>query len=135
MKNILGKALLVWLGIIFVETIHGVLRAIVLVPIVGDLRARQLGVPIGSLLILIVSILTITWLGTGKNTQLLCIGVLWVVLTLVFEFVLGYFILGLAIDRLASDYDMSRGGYMLFGLVFLLFSPLIAAKLRRGLTK
>lgn len=135
MKNILGKALLVWLGIIFVETIHGVLRAIVLVPIVGDLRARQLGVPIGSLLILIVSILTITWLGTGKNTQLLCIGVLWVVLTLVFEFVLGYFILGLAIDRLTSDYDMSRGGYMLLGLVFLLFSPLIAAKLRRGLTK
>lgn len=133
--NVLSRALLVWLGIIFVETIHGILRSIVLVPLVGDLRARQLGVPIGSLLILIVSILTIGWLGTRKNAQLLCIGVLWVVLTIVFEFVLGYFILGLAIDRLASDYDMSRGGYMLFGLVCLLFSPLISAKLRRGLTK
>jgi hypothetical protein len=46
---LLRRAFTVWLVIIAVETADGILRALLLVPLVGDLPARQIGVPIGSL--------------------------------------------------------------------------------------
>ena len=55
------RAFAVWLAIIAVETVHGILRAILLVPLVGDLPARQIGVPIGSLLLFAVASLLIRW--------------------------------------------------------------------------
>jgi hypothetical protein len=45
------RALLVWLVIIGVETVHGILRTLVLLPAVGDFRARQISVLTGSVLI------------------------------------------------------------------------------------
>ena len=53
------RAFAVWLVIIAAETVHGILRGILLVPIVGDLPARQIGVLIGSLLIFAVAYLFI----------------------------------------------------------------------------
>ena len=40
---VLIRAFLVWLVIIAAETVHGILRGVLLVPIVGDLPARQVG--------------------------------------------------------------------------------------------
>jgi hypothetical protein len=45
------RALLVWLIIIAVETCHGIARALFIVPLTGDFRARQIGVFIGALLV------------------------------------------------------------------------------------
>jgi hypothetical protein len=38
------RAFLVWLVIIASETVHGILRGILLLPLVGDFPARQIGV-------------------------------------------------------------------------------------------
>jgi hypothetical protein len=48
-------AFAVWLVIIAVETAHGVLRAALLVPLAGDLPARQVSVAVGSVLVLAVA--------------------------------------------------------------------------------
>ena len=124
------RALVVWLVIIAAETVHGILRQAFLTPIVGDLRARQIGVGVGSLLILAIALVFSRWLGARTSRQQLEIGLLWVVLTIVFEAALG-FLLGLSRERLLSDYDVTAGGFMAFGLAFLLLTPLLAARLRR----
>jgi hypothetical protein len=49
------KAFAVWLLIFAVEVAHGVLRTLYLIPLLGDLRSRQVGVAVGSALILLVS--------------------------------------------------------------------------------
>ncbi len=63
------RALLVWLVIIGVETVHGILRTLVLLPAVGDFRARQISVFTGSLLIFGVAYVFIEWIQakTEKN--------------------------------------------------------------------
>lgn len=33
-------------------------------------------------------------------------------------------------ERIASDYDITNGGLMLFGLTLMVFAPLLAAKIR-----
>jgi hypothetical protein len=43
------RAIAVWLGLVGAEIVHGILRSIVLLPRVGDKRARQIGVFTGSL--------------------------------------------------------------------------------------
>lgn len=45
LSMVLFRAFLAWLVIIAAETVHGVLRGLLLVPLVGDLPARQIGVP------------------------------------------------------------------------------------------
>lgn len=58
-------------------------------------------------------------------------GGLWAVLTIAFEVGLGRLVLDLPWDRIAEDYDVTRGGFLGFGLLFLAASPLFAAWLRR----
>jgi len=128
--RILFRAVAVWLLIIAAETVHGILRTLLLVPLVGDVPARQIGVPIGSILILAIALLFVRWIGARTTLQLLGIGLLWVVLTILFEIGLGRLVLGLPWDRIVEDYDIARGGFLGFGLLFMSASPLLAARLR-----
>ncbi|MBZ5621502.1 MAG: hypothetical protein LAQ69_22660 [Acidobacteriia bacterium] len=68
------------------------LRALLLVPVVGDFRARQIGVFTGSLLILLVAYVCVPWLRARTTWALLQVGLLWLVLTVAFEFSLGHFV-------------------------------------------
>lgn len=124
------RALAVWLVIVAIESVHGTLRELFLAPLVGDFRARQISVFTASLLILCVAWLFVRWIGAGSAARLLAAGALWLCLTMFFEFGLGLFVLGYSWERVASDYDLSRGGLMPFGLTFLALAPLIAAWLR-----
>jgi hypothetical protein len=123
-------ALDVWLLLITVEVIHGILRTTFLVPVVGDFRARQIGVFIGSALILVVAYLFIGWLKAPSTKSLLFVGLLWLVLTVAFELGFGHFVFGRSWESLGEDYDVPKGGLLPFGLVVLALSPLIAARLR-----
>lgn len=123
-----GRAFAVWVVIIAAETVHGILRTLILQPVVGDFRARQIAVFTGVIIILAVVYLFIPWLGGTSTPGLLLVGLLWLVLTVLFELGLGRLILRLPWDRIASDYDLSRGGLLSIGLMFLLLSPLIASR-------
>ena len=121
---------MVWMLIILVETLHGSVREIFIAPVLGGLRARQLGVLIGSALILLIAWATARWMGAITRQAQLVVGAYWVVLTVTFEILLGRFI-GLGWPRILEDYDPTRGGFMVLGLAFMVFAPLLAAKLRR----
>ena len=117
-----------WLAIIAAETIHGILRGLYITPYVGDLRARQIGVLIGSLIIFFIAFLTVLWINASAK-QFLLIGMLWVVLTVIFEVGLGLAV-GLSSERILADYDVRAGGMMMFGLLFMFVAPYLSARLR-----
>jgi hypothetical protein len=125
-----GRAFGVWLLLITAEVAHGIVRTLVLTPVVGDFRSRQLGVFTGSLLILLVSALTIRWIGASRPRTLLMIGSAWVVMTVAFEIAFGR-MMGYSWERLGSDYDMLEGGLLPIGLVVMALAPIIAARLAR----
>jgi hypothetical protein len=53
------RSFAIWLVLIAVEIIHGILRAIALVPLVGEFRSNQIGVFTGSAIIFVIAYLTI----------------------------------------------------------------------------
>jgi hypothetical protein len=116
--------------IILAETLHGLAREIFIAPVLGDLRARQVGVFIGCVLILLIAWPTARWVGARTTRTQLWVGAYWVALTLAFEFALGR-ALGASWERIFEDYNPARGGFMMLGMVFLFLSPMLAARLRR----
>lgn len=126
----LSRGLLVWLLLMFAESVHGALRTFFLAPAVGDLRARQISFFTGMLLILLIACFFISWVRAETIKSLFIVGLMWMVLTVFFEIGLGLFILDYTWARMYEDYDISRGGLMAFGLVFMVVVPLLAARLR-----
>jgi len=106
-----------------------VLRALFLVPLVGDRTARQIGVPVGSLLVFAVAYLCVRWIAAGTTAQLLDIGLLWVVLTVLFEIGLGRLVLELPWDRHHRGPRPSPWRLPGLGLSFMAVSPLLAARI------
>lgn len=121
----------IWLLIIFAESIHGTLRQLFLAPLIGDFTARRIAFFVGLLLIFGIAYLFIRWIKATSVKSLLVVGVMWMILTAMFEFGLGRFVMNFSWERIFEDYDLSRGGLMVFGLLFMVFAPYLAAKSRR----
>lgn len=126
----LTRGLAVWLLIMLAESVHGTLRQLFLAPLVGDFTARRIAFFVGLLLILAITYFFIRWINAASVKAFLAVGGMWMILTAIFEFGLGRLVLNYSWERLLEDYDVSRGGLMGFGLVFMFFAPYLAAKLR-----
>lgn len=124
-----ARSIAVWLVIILVETIHGIIRTLFIAPAIGDFRSRQIGVLVGSGSILLIAVIFSRWLDARTARQNLLVGGLWVGLTVLFEIGLGI-ATGASPERIAEDYDLADGGLMPLGLVFMLFAPWLASRIR-----
>ena len=130
LMRVLSRGMIVWLIIMAAETVHGIIRTLFLAPRLGDMRARQFSVFVGSLLIVLLTFVFVRWLKGSTVTHFILVGAMWVLLTVGFEIVLGRLVMGLSWERIASDYDIAEGGLMIFGLLIMLLAPLMMAKLR-----
>lgn len=124
------RSLAFWVVLIAAEILHGIARAILLVPHLGEFRSNQIGVFTGSVIILVIALVSVRWIGAHRTTELLLVGFLWLVLTLAFEILFGRFVVGASWERIAADYNVLEGGLLPFGMLVLLLSPLIAGRIR-----
>ncbi len=127
----LVRAFTVLLVIIFAESVHGTLRQLFLAPLMGDFMARRISFFSAIVLIFLITYFFIRWISAPNAKALFVIGLMWMILMTLFEFGLGRFVMNYSWQQMLVDYDVSRGGLMGFGLIFMLFAPWLAAKSRR----
>lgn len=127
---LLLRSIAIWLIFIIIESLNGTIRTLWLVPLLGELRAHQISFATGSLLILTIATLFVRWLKIANVSQSIGVGVLWMLLTVLFEVSLGRFAFGYSWSQIAADYDLRQGRLMSLGLVLLLCAPFIATKIR-----
>ena len=120
----------VWAVMVCAEVMHGTIRTLLIAPIVGDFRSRQVGVFTGSLVILSIAFVSIRWVGALRTRSLLEIGVTWLALMVLFEIGFGRLVVGASWQRLWADCNILEGGLLPIGFVVLALSPLIAARVR-----
>ncbi len=128
----MSRGLAVWLVIMLVETLHGLLRGLLLVPRVGEEMAGRIGWPIGLVIVLGISLALAPWMAIRDTSALLRLGGLWAVLTLIFEITIGL-LRGLDLPRLMAEFNPLAGGLAIYSLAIMFLAPLLAARLR-GLT-
>ena len=124
------RAVAVWLLIAAAEVAHGMLRMAFLRPLVGDLTSRQLAIVSGSLIVLAIAWLTRRFLAAITVAQQLAVGAMWAILMVAFDLLLGRLYIGYPWSRLLQDFDPTRGGFMLIGVVLMLLAPWIVARRR-----
>jgi len=126
-----GRAFAVWLLIAVLETVHGIARALWLVPALGEPAAQRLGFAVGSALVLAVAWATSPWLDARTRRPQLLAGALWLLLILGLELGVGR-ARGFGWERIAAEFDPRQGGLMLFGLLLMGLAPMLGARWRRG---
>jgi len=126
---IYAKALVIWLGFAVVAVALGAVRDKMLRPRIGDFRAHQLETLIVCAVFFAIIVWFVRW-SQPTQAQALAIGVVWVVLTLLFEFGLGR-ALGRPMETLLADYNILRGRLWPLVLVTELVGPSIALRLWR----
>lgn len=124
------RALAVWALAMLVEATSGALRTLYLEPAIGATLARRVMILPGLALIFALAWACARWVGAARRSTLLAIGAMWACLTLGFELAIATQISSDPIERLASDYDLARGGLMGPALVALAGIPWAAARLR-----
>ena len=126
------RAGVVWLVIMLAESLHGTIRVLLLEPYMGESRARRIAFFTGMVIIFAIAVAFIRWMRATGIRQLLSIGGLWAALTFGFELLLGRCVLDYSWERIFADYDLSRGGLMSVGMIFLILAPLLAAMVRKA---
>lgn len=121
------RAFVIWCALLVVASLNGWVREAFLVPRAGDVAGRALSTLSLSILILILTSVTISWIAPRSAQQAWAIGVLWVALTLAFEFLAGHYLFHNPWDRLLQDYNIARGRIWILVLVTTLVSPRLCA--------
>jgi hypothetical protein len=119
-----------WIPMVFIAILNGIFRESVLVKNLSELRAHQLSCLTGILLFF-----GYTWLVSLKwplesTRQALIIGVVWLLLTVAFEFSFGHYVAHHSWARLLQDYNILAGRLWVLVLLAVTLLPLIVFKMR-----
>ena len=124
------RILLLWAAIIPMAIANGILRDAVLVRSLGQKRARTVSGLSLSAVILAWTILTITWVPLPSLVQYAGVGLLWLTLTVAFEFFFGRVVAKKSWQELLRAYRFENGDIWPLVLMAVTVSPVAAAALR-----
>lgn len=121
----------VWLVFMVVAIVNAGIRNEIFKPRVGELSAHQI-----SSVTFIIAILAITYIALRLSqislttTQSVYIGLSWLTLTILFEFVAGHYVFGNSWQDLFMDYNLLKGRVWSLVLLVILISPYLSNKLQ-----
>ena len=127
---VLIRAMLWWVAILIMAILNGILREKLLIPSIGSFAALMTSGLILSCLIFLVSCIAMPGLGRLTNAQYWIIGLVWLVMTLIFEFSFGLFVQHKELSELLQAYTFKDGNSWPVVLASTLISPRLAAHLR-----
>lgn len=125
-----GKALVIWLIMLVVAILNAGLRNAVITPRLGEPAGHVISTVTACAVFLVLMWFTLPWAGARGRRELVLIGVVWVILTVTFEFVAGHYLFGTSWDKLLTDYNVFRGRVWVAVLIVILLGPLCMGRLR-----
>ena len=119
-----------WLGMVVLGILNGIFREAVIGRYAGELAAHQLSTATGIALFAVY-----IWFLTGlarleSARQAVVIGVMWVAMTIAFEFVFGHYVIGHPWSRLFHDYNLTAGRVWSLVLVWTGAAPALFYRIR-----
>ena len=119
------KYTIAWLGLVVVAIINGAVRNEVYGKHLKELTAHQISCFTGMALIGLCTWVLNLWWKLESAGQAMTIGLIWLGLTVVFEFLFGHYVMKYLWSRLFHDYDIHRGRLWLLVLVWTTIVPYV----------
>ena len=130
MTSILLKATGIWLLIVVAAIINGMLRERLIAPIAGMETALPISAITLSAVIIIFSLMSVSFIGALVTKTYLFIGLYWVLLTLSFEFLFGHYVVGKPWAEIMQLFNIQKGDLFIVVLFVTAFSPWLSALIR-----
>lgn len=125
------KSLGIWLLLAASAILVATFRVEVLLAQFGEQTAHQLGTLIFLIIQFIIIYFFINKMRIKETKTLLTIGIFWIVITIIFEFIFGHYVMGHPWQKLFSDYNLLNGRLWVLVLVNNIVAPLISGKIIR----
>ena len=125
----LRRAAVVWLAILALASLNGAVRDLVVAPRIGDTGARAISTLVLCGVLVLVTWLSIRWVGPRSARQAGAVGMFWLVLTLAFEFGAGR-LSGKPWAVVLADYDLLRGRIWVLVPIVTFLAPLWLGRVR-----
>lgn len=129
MTSTLLKACGIWLMLLGLAIGNAVLREKVLAPRLGEKFALPLSGISFSILIFLATLLLLPLFGARDPFDYWLIGGTWFLMTNLFEFVFGHYVMGEPWSKLVQAYNPLGGNLWVLVLIVTLCSPYLAARL------
>ena len=122
--KILLYALGIWVIFLILAIVNAIVRESIYAPRLGE----DLGHAVSSIIAIIYTLAITYWFidrikADVIGTDLLWIGVLWLILTVIFEFGFGHYVMGRSWDYLLADYNILKGRLWSLVLLTMLIAP------------
>jgi len=119
-----------WLGMVIIAIINGVIRDALYGKPLGELTAHQISTfTLIALSGLYLWLLGLAWKIPSSN-QAITIGLIWLALTVVFEFLFGHYVMKHPWTRLLHDYNILKGRIWILVLIWITIAPYVFYRLK-----
>ena len=129
-RSYLARAVAAWVAILVLAILNGALREGLLIPRLGEQAGRLLSPILLAALVCGAAWIAIPWIRPRGPRQAWSVGLLWLGLTLAFEFLAGHYLFGDPWERLLSEYDIAAGRLWVLVPIATLIAPAVVRKVR-----
>jgi len=123
------KHILFWFAFPFVAILNGALREATYKKFVGDLPAHQISTVTGIIFFGIIFYFIFRKWKIESVNHAVIVGIVWLFLTILFEFGFGHYIMGNSWEKLFHDYNLAEGRVWSLILIWIFFAPVVFYKL------
>ena len=119
-----------WFPMVLIAILNGTLRVKILMKYFNELRAHQISVLSGiTLFAIFIWIITGIWL-IESSSQAWMIGFMWLLMTILFEFIFGHYVMKHSWEKLFVDYNIFKGRLWFVVLIWVTIAPYLFFYLR-----
>jgi len=130
-NTVVFRYIIAWIGLVVIAIINGTFREILYSQYMDGLSAHQLSTVIGIIAFgIYIWILSKIW-PIKSSRQAISIGVAWLVMTILFEFVFGHYVMGNSWNKLFADYNIIHGRVWIVVLIWTAIAPYIFFRFKK----
>ena len=122
--------MLAWLGMVVLAIVNGIIREKFYGQSMSELLAHQLSTFIAIILFGIYIFAFTGFFQIHSARQAFTIGGIWLIMTVIFEFVFGHYIAGHSWSRLLMDYNILNGRVWILVLIWTSLAPYVFYRIR-----
>jgi len=128
--NIIVIYIMGWFGLVILAIVNGAVRKKFYGHYMSELIAHQLSTLTAIFLfgIYIWCTMGIWKIDSGK--QALIIGSIWLIITIIFEFLFGHYVIGNSWSKLLHDYNLFKGRVWVLVLIWTTFAPYLFYRMK-----